>query len=70
MSHLSLYVNAPFLRGALPPNHNPEEHFTVASCLREETSVPGLHLSAHLPKRFHTAGKPEGRLPGLWKLDS
>lgn len=60
----------PPYRCALPPNHDPEEHLAVASCLREENNVPGLRLSAHLSERLHAPWKPESSVPGLWKLDS
>lgn len=65
--HLCICARVP--RGALPPNHDPEEHLAVASCLREENSVPGLRLPAHLSERLHAPWKPEGAVPGLWKLD-
>lgn len=65
--HLCVCARLP--RGALPSNHDSEEHLTVPSCLREENSVPGLRLSAYLSKRLHAPWKPEGGVPGLWELD-
>lgn len=65
--HVGMCARLP--RGALPSRGDPEEHLTVAPWLREENGVPGLRLSAHLWERLHAAWKPEGGVPGLWKLD-
>lgn len=67
---VSVYVLVqPTYRRALPPNHDPEEHLALTSCLREENDVSGLRLSAQLSERLHAPWKPEGGVPGLWKLD-
>ena len=67
---ISWFFSRSVPRGALSPHRDPEEHLAVAPCLREEGSVAGLRLPAHLPSRLHSPGKQEGGVPGLWELDS
>lgn len=54
----------------MSPNCDAEEHLAVAPCLWKKVNASGLQLPAHLWPRLHTAGKQEGHVPGLWKLDS
>lgn len=70
ISHSSLGFSQFLPRGALPPHRDPEEHLAVAPCLREEGSVAGLLLPAHLSSRLQSPGNQEGGVPGLWELDS